>query len=243
MQFIGSSVLCLMWLSLPNCVLGEGIIYQLPDDGAWVSFNVSGQGIGSDGSVTVTVEGTQTLRSVGRTVVDDKQCRWIELETELTFQRTGAEPGMFKEIIKLLVPEMYLAMGQNPREHVLKAYQGTSAETIRELDVNDKDAREIQSLDEIFHSRLMQVSDLTATEIETANQSWTCEGFTGESNEDGTVFTTETRTNTDVPFGVVTYRYEKERQRDNQSQGKRTMEWRLVDLGNDATSAAPAAHE
>ena len=41
--------------------------------------------------------------------------------------------------------------------------------------------------------------------------------------------------------GVVTYRYEKERQRINQSQGKRTMEWRLVEFGKDATSAAPNA--
>lgn len=241
MQFIRICVLCLLSLSLSGSALAEGIIYQLPDDGAWIRFKVDGKAIAPDGAVTVTIEGTHTLRSVGRTTVDDKQCRWIELETESTFQRKGGQPAVLKEIIKVLIPEMYLVKGENPREHVLKAYKGTSAQTIRELDLKGKDAREIQALDELFHTPLKQVAALTASEIKTEKRTWTCEGFTGKSDEDGTVFTTETRTNKEVPFGVVTYRYENERQRNNQSQGKRTMEWRLVEFGKDASSDAPNA--
>ena len=241
MQLIRSYVLCVLSFCLPASALAEGLIYQLPGDDAWVRFKVNGKGIAPDGTVTVTIEGTQTLRSVGRTTVDDEQCRWIELETEMTFQRKGGQPATLNEIIKILVPEMYVVKGKNPRDHVLKAYKGTSAETIRELDVKGKDAREIQGLDEVVYGPLKQVSALSATEIKTEKRSWTCEGFTGKTAEDGTVFTTETRTNKDAPFGVVTYRYEKERQRNNQSQGKRTMEWLLVESGKDAKSAAPDA--
>jgi hypothetical protein len=234
-------VLCLFPFCFPLSAFAEGIIYQLPDDGAWTSFNVSGRGIAPDGTVTVTIEGTQTLRSVGRSAVDNKQCRWIEIESEMTFQRKGGPPAAFKEIIKVLVPEAHLVKGENPRGHVIKAYKGNAAETIRELNLKGKDAREIQSLDELFHSPLKLVSALAVSEIKTEKQTWKCDGFTGKSDEDGTVFTTDTRTNKEAPFGVVTYRYEKDRQRNNKSQGKRTMEWRLVDFGNDATSAAPSA--
>ena len=98
-----------------------------------------------------------------------------------------------------------------------------------------------KGIEEFFHGPLKDVSTLATTEIKTEKRSWTCEGFTGKTDEDGTVFTTETRTNNDAPFGVVSYRYEKERQRNNQPQGKRTMEWLLVEFGEDATSAAPNA--
>jgi hypothetical protein len=104
--------------------------------------------------------------------------------------------------------------------------------------VKGKDANEIQALDEIFHSPLKQVSALTVAEINTEKGRWKCDGFTGKADADGVVCTTETHTNKDVPFGVVTYRYKKDRQRNNQSEGKRTMEWRLVDFGKKCELAA-----
>jgi len=233
--------LLVIMMFLPATAAAEGLIYQLPEDGAWVRFEVNGKGIASDGTVRVTVKGTQTIRSVGRATVNDQQCRWIELETEMTFQRAGGKAGKLNEVIKLLIPEKYLTKGKNPRDHVLKAYKGASAKTIRELDLKGNDAREIQSLDEVFHAPLKQISPLPATTIKTKQQSWTCEGFKGESTSDGTIFRTETRINKKAPFGVVTYKYEKERRRNKKSQGMRTMEWKFVESGKDAKSAAPDA--
>ena len=61
MRFIRSCVLCALTLCLQVSAHAEGLIYQLPDDATWVRFKVSGKGIAPDGTVTVTVEGTQTL--------------------------------------------------------------------------------------------------------------------------------------------------------------------------------------
>jgi hypothetical protein len=224
---------------LPATTSAEGLIHQLPEDGTWVRFELNGKGIASDGSVTVTVKGTQTIRSVGRAVVNDEQCRWIELESKMTFEPAGGKAGKFNEVIKLLIPEKYLTKGKNPLEHVLKAFKGASAKTIRELDLKGNGAREIQRLDEVFHAPWKQISPLPATTIKTKQQSWPCEGIKGERISDDKTFRTETYINKNAPFGVVTYKYEKERRRDKKSQGMRTMEWKFVESGKDAKSAAP----
>jgi hypothetical protein len=226
---------------LPATTEAEGLIYQLPEDGAWVRFEVNGKGVASGGTVRVTVKGTQTIRSVGRVVVNDEQCRWIELKSEMVFERAGEKARKLNAVIKLLIPEKYLTTGKNPRGHVLKAYKGDSSETLRELDLKGNDARVIQSLDEIFHAPLKQTSPLPAKTIKTKKQSWPCEGIKGESTSDSTIFRTETYINRKAPFGVVTYKYEKERRRNNVSQGMRTMEWKFVESGRDAKSAAPDA--
>lgn len=237
MRCIRSCLLCVVSLVLSGRVVAEGLVHQLPDDGGWVSFKLSGKGIGPDGALAVTIEGTQTVRSVGRTTVDDKPCRWIELDSQFKVQRQGRPAAELNEIIKVLVPETYLVKGQNPRDHVLKAYRGTSSGMAKELDLKGQGAREIQSLDEVFHAPLKYVTELPASEVKTEKRTWKCEGFTGKSEADNAGFTTETRTNKDAPFGVITYRYEKGRM----AQGMRTMEWQLVDFGGDAVSAFPNA--
>jgi hypothetical protein len=253
MRQLSTFAVLVFLMLLPVTAKAEGLIYQLPEDGAWVRFEVSGKGVASDGTVKVTAKGTQTLRSVGRVVVNDEQCRWIELESETVFERVGRKTVKLNEIIKLLIPEKYLTKGKNPRDHVLKAYQGASSETIRELDLKGNDARVIQSLDEIFHATLKQTSPLpaktiktiktiqTIKTIKTKKQSWPCEGINGESTSDGTIFRTETYINKKTPFGVVTYKYEKERMRNNVSQGMRTSEWKFLASGKNAKSAAPDA--
>jgi hypothetical protein len=229
-------------LCLPGISLAEGLIYQLPDDGAWAKFEIEGEGVNSDGTVSITITGTQTLRSVGSKMVDNQPCRWIELESDVTFERVGRnEAQSLKEIIKLLVPESQLTKGKDPREKVIKAYKGTSAETMRELDLTGDGKREIQSLDEILHGPLKKTAKLPAAEINVKGKNWKCEGFEGEEKTEDVVFITETQIHEQAPFGVVTYKYEKARQRNNESQGGRNMKWKLVNFGKDAKSAAPRA--
>jgi hypothetical protein len=226
---------------LPAIAAADGLIYQLPDDGAWVRFEVNGKGVAPDGAVTVTVAGTQTISSVGRYVVNDEPCRWIEFQTQLIFQSPGAANEKLTEVIKLLIPEKFLAKGKNPRDHVRKAYKGASADSLRELDLKGDDAREVQSMDEVLHAPLKDERRLPATAIKIKQRTWSCEGLKGETTSDDATFRTETRVNNEAPFGVVTYRYEKERRRNNESQGMRTMEWKFVESGKEAKSAAPDA--
>lgn len=157
-------------------------------------------------------------------------------------QYVGEEAVKTDEVIKFLVPEKCLTKGKNPGDHVLKAYRGASAETIRELDLTGKDAHVLQGLDVVFHAPLTDESPLPAAAIETKQRTWTCEGIKGVASSDGAILRTETRIHKEAPFGVVTYRYEKERKRNNASQGIKTMGWRFVESGKDATSAAPNAN-
>lgn len=233
------AVLCIA--VLPATSLADGLIHQLPDDGAWVRFEVEAQGLTNDGTVTVTVKGTQTLRSVGRVTIDNQPCRWIELETKMTFERTGKKPGELADILKLLIPEKFLVAGQNPLEHVLKAYRGSEVDNLKELDLKGNDRRAIKSLDEVFHEPSKKVTKLPAETISTEKTKWTCAGIRAESSDENGTFTTETRLNKAAPFGVVTYEYEKQRRRGGKSQGSRSMKWKLVESGKDAKSAAPDA--
>jgi hypothetical protein len=226
---------------LPAKTKAEGLIHQLPKDGSWVRFEVNGKGLAADGTVRISIKGTQTISSVGRVSINNEQCRWIEIESEMNFDRAGKKTAKFTEFFKLLIPEQYLTKGKNPRDHVLKAYKGSSAKTIRELDLKGKDSREIQSMDEMFHAPLNQESPLPVITIKTSQKVWTCKGIKSETKSGGTIFRTETRMNENTPFGVVTYKYENERRQNNISQGMRTMEWKFIESGENYKSAASDA--
>src|SRR5487761_1132377 len=160
-----SYVLCLVLAGTYATAFADGLIYQLPEDGAWTRFKVTGDAVPPDGTVKVTLHGTPTVRSVGRAVIDSQPFRWIELESEMTFQK-GGKPALANELIKILVPEGDLAKGKNPLAHVVRAYRGMSAETLRELDLTGNDARDVQGMDEIFHGPLKEISELPSASVE-----------------------------------------------------------------------------
>lgn len=156
MRHLGSAAACVLTLCLSTTGYADGLIHQLPPDGSWARFEVSGNAVAPDGTERVTIEGTQTIRSVGSAAVDDQPCRWIELESEMAFKRSDGRGGKMNDVFKLLIPEKYLTRGQNPRDHVLKAYKRSSAQALRELDLTGQDQREIRGLDEVFHAPLEQ---------------------------------------------------------------------------------------
>src|SRR6516165_9575988 len=102
-------------LLAPSAV-ADGLIQQLPSDGSWVRYDVTGEGRSPTGEVGVTHQGTLTLKSVGRETVDGTECRWIETETKIEFTRAGRNEE-FTDVLKLLIPEKFLAADQNPRAH------------------------------------------------------------------------------------------------------------------------------
>ncbi len=214
----------------------EGLLYQLPEDGSWARYEMQGTGIGADGQVRTTVAGTITLGSVGRMTSNGQDCRWLEIATTTTL---GDQ--QFNEVYKLLIPEKRLKQGENPLDHVLKAWRKDAR--VSDGVPQQLDLAAVRSLDELLRGPAPDVTKLSAEPTESKLGKQPCEGFKGrevvKAGSVETEFSYEVRIHRDSPFGVVTFRYEKARQRDGQSLGARRGAFKLADFGTGAKSALP----
>lgn len=228
----------LTFVASVSVAVADGMIHELPADGSWVRFDVTGEGQKPGGEVAISLKGSLTLKSVGREQVDGIDCRWIEFETTLEFQR-GDRKGEQTEIFKLLIPEKYLVTGQNPRAHVLKAWKRDAAGATRELDLKGQNAREVESLDELLNGGLVQSEKMEGVEIKTPGGTFACTRLNGkESSASGDIdLETQTWLTDKVPFGVAAYRHSKIRKRAGESLGGRWMELKFAKSGTDAKSA------
>ena len=113
-------LLCVVTCALCTpLVRADGMVFQLPEDGHWVRFDIAETGSGphEDGGQSVTMKGTLTISSVGATDVQGERCRWIEIVLEA--RRDGQS---FTEVGKLLVPERHVGRDQRPLEHFVEAW-------------------------------------------------------------------------------------------------------------------------
>lgn len=218
--------------------VADGMIHGLPADGSWVRFDVTGEGQKPGGEVAVSLKGTLTLKSVGREEVDGSECRWIEFETTLEYQR-GDRKAEQTELYKLLIPEKYLVTGQNARAHVLKAWKRDAAGATQELDLKGRSAREVESLDELLNGGLAKSEKSEGVEVKTPGGTFPCTHLKGkESSPSGDVdLETQTWLTDKVPFGVAAYRHSKMRKRGDESLGGRWIELKFSKSGTDAKSA------
>lgn len=181
----------------------DGLFYQLPEDGAWVEFEVMAEEQGPKGPKR---ESTGSLRvsSVGTTTVEGKKCRWIEFES--VTERDNREPRT--QIWKILVPEKRLQQGETPREHILKVWAKRGDGPAREI---DKAHMEVLQL--FFVGPLKGEKPLDAEIIETGLGKLRCVGLTGEvyieppkgvRGADAAISATfKTRLHEKAPFGVI----------------------------------------
>ncbi len=107
----------------------DGLHYQLPEDGAWVRFDIEGSR-GPEG-MKVELEGSLKMASVGRTRVGDEDCRWIELEWNLEEGRNSVAV-----IAKVLVPERYLKEGESPLDHIVRGWARVDDGPPQDVDAN-----------------------------------------------------------------------------------------------------------
>ncbi len=219
--------------------VADGLIQQLPTDGSWVRFDVTGEGRSPAGEVGVTLKGTLTLRSVGRETVDGTECRWIETETKIELTRAGRNEEV-TDILRMLIPEKFLTADQNPLAHVLKAWK-KDRQGVRELDLKGKDAREVESQDELFHAPLAGAKRDEGIEFKTPGGTFQCTHLSAKTasklgNSD-VEFTTESWLTDKVPFGVAGYRLGKSRSKEGMPQGGRSMELKIAESGTGAKSA------
>lgn len=97
----------------------DGLIFQLPADGAWARFDVKTDGSSRIGELkqAVATAGTLTVSSVGHVTRSKQTCRWIELKSES--KSAGVYP---KLVLKMLIPEKRLQRGQDPLAHSVLAF-------------------------------------------------------------------------------------------------------------------------
>ena len=237
---------CLLAIALaPSAVNADGLFYQLPDDGNWVRYELAGTGTEVAGEVS-TFTGTLTLSSVGVSEVDGRKCRWIEIVQDGKAKRSG-EP--YQAVHKLLIQEENLVPGDEPLNHVVKAWYkhsqvGPDARVIDDL--QGRGARSLQSLDFILHGPFESQRELEPVRIESKLGELDCAGISAFDVLDlGNGVTMESnyiiRRHEKAPFGVVTMEGERRVRRAGEFLGTMTMKMTLIDCGTDAQSILPDA--
>lgn len=223
---IGACLLC------TGNARAEGLLYQLPEDGSWVRFDLQYtfevDGMEKPGQGT----GTLWMASVGKSVEGSEPCRWIEFKVQL--KDIGPEQILIR---KLLIPEKYLKKGENPTEHVVRGW----------AKFNDEDvARAVP-----VHGRwpaylagpLQDEKQLDKQLVESKLGALKCEGVTGWIQyKEGDVHmkvTFETGLHEKAPFGVVSSRMQFEMKRDGNVLQTVDAKAKLIDFGVDSQTALP----
>jgi hypothetical protein len=108
----------LLLLLLTVSVYADGMLYRVPEDGAWARYATKVT-VTQKNEPKVTEVGTMTLASVGQEVVGNAKCRWLEIVVDT--KPPGAGPG-FKSVFKALIPERRLGKGRDPLVHWIKGW-------------------------------------------------------------------------------------------------------------------------
>ncbi len=242
-RYLMTSVVIL--LSLASWGAADGMVYQLPEDGAWAKFSLEGvfldpdeQKIATDANIT----GTLTISSVGTVQLEGIPCRWIEITIDA--QRDGK---VFKEVDKLLIPEAELGAGKQPLEHVRDAWYLHSSidggKPRRIEDVRKMDVVYIQRIRPILHPPFAGEKKLDKAVVDCKLGKVACECTTAEETEkhegsDIQYHSSYTIYRHDqAPFGVAAWQAVNRVQRSDELLGTMKLHVTLIDFGKDAKSS------
>ena len=206
---------------IAGSVLADGLVFQLPPDGAWARYSVHTEGEFGDGKgpwQKVATEGTLTISSVGAVTRNEQRCRWIELKSESTAK--GPYP---KLVLKVLVPEERLGRGQDPLSHAVLTFFNPKPVDAKQMEsfIDEGFNRvqyEIDRFRDVFPKTLDNLKNLQRETAESlADKFEGCEVLTGTSDYDGPllnkgrgVFKANYRIilHPKAPFGVVSMQIE-----------------------------------
>jgi len=187
----------------------DGLLYQLPKDGTWATYDFDSNTKGPGGQ-NMNMKGSLRIASVGQTTEQEQPCRWIEVQFDMT-TTVGEHKMEQSEIYKLLIPEKFLAKGETPLEHVVRAWtqQGKNGPNKKFEKPNDIGA---SPLPLILSARWNDAKQLDKAETESKLGKVACDGVEGTLEFKGSRFGVvkgkfENRLSADSPFGVVTSRW------------------------------------
>ena len=227
--FASATILFLAWAASARA---DGLIYQLPEDGTWATFELSGTGKTDDKDEKLT--GTVRVALVGSATVKKEPCRWIEVAFE---GKSEQETEKTKVVVKALVPEKFLKKGETPVDHVVRSW-------IRTEDAKPKKLKEFKDihaspLPMVLAGPLKDAKQLDETVLESKLGKLPCAGVAGQlefksAEGEAESVKVETRLNAKAPFGVVAARWILDSKDE-----KATFDLKLVDFGDKAKSELP----
>jgi hypothetical protein len=229
--FLGG-LLIIAALAQPACA--EGLIYQLPDDGAQVRYDMA-IGLTADGQEQ-NIKGSVTVSSVGQMTVGDEKCRWIEIKMISTTE--GQDRPL---TAKMLIPEMHIGKGKSPAEHLIRAW-------LKEGDAEAHEVTDFKSLEFLpmrtfLAGPLQNPGELEKIEIDGKLGKLSCAGATGSQDfEFGTAVLSinyENRLHEKAPFGLVATDWKFDVKNNGQSVAKGTFKLTLTDVSTTALSELP----
>jgi hypothetical protein len=236
------AVLTLAWSASP--ARADGLLYQLPKDGTWATYDIDVVYKGNLPApvAEATIKGTVRMASVGRTTEDKLPCRWIELRLEMEMSAGGRAAKKVDAICKLLIPEKFLAKGQSPLDHVVRAWKQVDKGAPKQW----KKPNDIEEgpVPLFLSNPWKDVKQLDKIEVKSKLGKLVCEGVAGTlelkakaSKDMKCKF--ENRMNAKSPFGVVASHWMIE----PPDVENVVMEWnmKLADLGENAKSELPDA--
>lgn len=204
----------------PGDLRAEGLIVRLPADGSRASYELRSKVELDAGDLdlaglalpeTIDARGTITLGSVGRTGIDGRECRWIEIGREIPDQKV-------RSALRLLIPEAHFGRGEDPLAHVLRMEHRNPGGRVEGPEPIVDPARkryEIERFRNLIPDRLRDARPLGKRAIPTPLGPIECEGrsgtaelapsplFPGTGGEWAWTATVEVWEDDESPFGVV----------------------------------------
>ncbi len=193
------------FVALPvGVVRADGLIVQLPKDGAWATFDMhqvkslvdryTGGTLIEDSSSDCSLR----VSSVGQAVVEGKPCRWVEFKILETLD------GKMQSIIfKALIPEEHLKRGGDPEVHIVRGWAKAYDKPI--VPIKDVDKGPLGLL---LSGPLQDSKKLDSKVIDCKAGKLNCDGLSGTTawkDQAGRKFQTthEIRLHDKSPFGVA----------------------------------------
>lgn len=229
----GTVLACLMFV--PAITRADGLLYQLPKDGAAVLFDVEMNM--SRGGQERTATGTLKMSSVGTSTENGEKCRWIEFKVTLKIEERERII-----VVKILVPEKNLKEGENAYGNNVRGWirMRPDGEVVKLDDSNRS------SIPAFLAGPLSDAKKLEREIVESKLGKLKCAGVTGYVEYVEGVHkkkaTFETRRHTNAPFGVVSTKITFEGERDGQLEQKAVITFKLKEVSKDATSDLPDAN-
>ena len=230
------SVLCLL-IGFPAALHAGGLVQSLPKDGSWVRFYME---LKIAEPQKIEISGTYTIRSVGRTTVNGKPCRWIELHIEQTQNGKAT-----RTITKVLIAERDFRPKSKRRLKIIRGWIKKNENDPHKLPESDYDQfaflLSTPLKDRKAHHEV-NVIDYQKGQLTIKSGvigKYVMKVGTDAPANSGLAVTQSIWSHSSIPFGTAALQLEMQAQEGKVFGPKMTMTFTLLDYGVGAKSALP----